>query len=776
VTRAKSGLFGTWGLIAVWVLGASRALAAADAPADAASLYELPYKGPVQVQALIDAGVDVVAFTRDQKLHVSATPDQRSVLERFDPNPRLLRAPGPQIAALDANLGAYRTYNETTVVLQGLQAAHPSLAALSIIGTTIEGRAIYALKVSDNVGVDEPEPEVLIMGCHHARELMSVEMPLHFAEYLLAQYGTDPQVTQLVNGREIWIVPIVNPDGYVFVQNNHIGDSSNWWRKNRRNNGNGTFGVDLNRNYGYNWGYDNIGSSPTPGSAVYRGTAPFSEPETQAVRNLCNARHFTTWLTYHSYGDLLLFPWGYAFDYTTDHEIMLRMGERLAAGTDYLVGNPATGAIYLTNGASDDWGYGEAGTKPRLFGFTPEVNSLAEGGFAPPESLIGPTFAQLLPMNLRLLELAAEPEQVLGPVTPALESVHATPGNQLVLAWTDNVPSDPNPAAMYDLELFKNPGWQAADGAESPSAFVDIQGGVAISTARAFAGTHSYYYGHANNLSSTLALVSPWRVTSDHQTLSCRMWYDIELDFDYAYVEVSTDEGLIWRPIAGNITTQSNPNGSNRGNGITGSSGGWVTATFSLAGYVGQEILLRIHYSTDGGVLGEGLYVDQLGPVPSFEQHATLATGVAGTSFAFTPSSSGDYLYRVRGADAAGDLSRWSPVLEVQVQVPVDILVLPPVETALGRNEPNPFNPSTTIPYTVGARRGDGPHDVDLGLYDALGRRIATLVRGPLPAGHYRAHWDGRTTSGRMAASGTYFARLIVDGDPARVRKLQLLR
>jgi hypothetical protein len=135
-------------------------------------------------------------------------------------------------------------------------ASYPALADTIHIGHAYgpTNRNLTVIKISDNVGVDENEPEVLYMGNHHARELMSVEIPLMFAQYLLQHYGSDPVVTNYVNTREIYIMPTVNPDGLAYVQANHSGASGNWWRKNRRNNGNGTFGVDINRNYSYKWG------------------------------------------------------------------------------------------------------------------------------------------------------------------------------------------------------------------------------------------------------------------------------------------------------------------------------------------------------------------------------------------------------------------------------------------------------------------------------------------------------------------------------------------
>jgi hypothetical protein len=734
---------------------------------------ELPYKGPGQVAAIEARGIEVLARTRAGMLHVYAQQADKAFLAGFGGPIRVL-TPGTDLitAEIDANLGEYRTYSETVARLQGLAGDYPGLVSMFSIGTSIEGRTIWAVKLSDNAAVDEDEPEVLYMGCHHARELMAVEMPLRFFEYLVTGYSGNAQVQQLVDEREIFFVPIVNPDGYVYVQNNHTGDPNGWWRKNRRNNGNGTFGVDLNRNYGYNWGYDNVGSSPSTNSGTYRGTAPFSEPETQAVRDFCAAREIVIWLSYHSYGDLFLYPWGYDHEYTTEHAIYRGIADEITATNAYLGGNPAEGAIYLTNGGSDDWGHADVAARPRIFAFTPEVGYT----FAPPESLIAPTFDLLLPMNLTIAELAANPAQVIGPLPPVLQSVGGTGQGELVLSWSGNVGGDPNPAVGYEIEALKNPGLLAAAGAESDLAFIQLSGGFARSTANAFQGSYSYYSGIADNLSSMLTAAPAFTVTPDIDTLACRMWYAIESDYDYAYVEVSDDGGLIWKPIAGNVTTTYNPWGSNLGHGITGTSPGWVQAAFPLGSYMGQEIRVRIRYDTDGAVLEEGLYVDGLGPVPSWEARTTMSIGSAATSHTFLPGALATYSYRVRAKDADDDWSHWSNALAVDVDNPTSVQPLPPPATRLEANVPNPFNPRTWLPYTVGTAPGSTARRVHLAVHDVQGRRVALLVDAVQEPGHYRVAWDGRADDGRSLPSGHYFARLRVDDLEVQSRKLALLK
>src|SRR6185436_17969157 len=140
------------------------------------------------------------------------------------------------------NFGAYHNLAETMAEMSSYAAAHPSISVLDTIGFSLEGRPLVAIRISDQAGVNQGEPEVLIVGCHHARELMSVELPLYVMRRLLDGAASDPVLATLVAGREIWIVPIANPDGHVYVEDHSGGQSSGWWRKNRRPNSDGTFG------------------------------------------------------------------------------------------------------------------------------------------------------------------------------------------------------------------------------------------------------------------------------------------------------------------------------------------------------------------------------------------------------------------------------------------------------------------------------------------------------------------------------------------------------
>lgn len=724
-------------------------------------------------KALLERGIEILHAYSDGRLDLAVTDEDlrwirslgvdQTLLERID-----LAAP----AALDENLGQYHTYAEMNALMDSLAAAEPTLAAIETIGTSYEGRVIPAMKISDNVAVDEDEPELLIMGCHHSREIMSVEVPLRFARYLLENYGSDPTVTALVDARELWIVPMVNVDGHVYVEQHHEGSAVNWWNKNRRPDD----GVDINRNYGYNWGYDEEGSSSEPYSWQYRGTAPFSESETRAVRDLCVAHYFAISLSYHSYGEEILFPWGYAPINTPDSDLFFSVGYALQGMSGYAVGDAASGEIYITNGDSDDWLYGDVVTKDRVFGFTIELNSYEDGGYAPAESLIAPTCAAMFELNLTAMELAGDPRLDPGPLPPVMNPVAATNSPQYEVSWFDTSSNDGHPAVAYGLAEMKNLAWRL-DSVEAPDNLWMVNG-FTLTTARADVGAYSFYSGRGNLINNAVTMVSVYP-TWFPATLTCCMWYDLETDYDYAYLEGSADDGLNWVTLPGSRTTNENPHEKNRGNGITGSSGGWVTATFDLSSLMGSGngfIVLRFNCATDESYSNEGIYIDCISPVPCFDRISIVGTGSGSTEWPVWPTELGEFTYYVYGIDARGKAGRRSSLAAWQVDDLTGAASTPAV-SRFAQNYPNPFNPRTRFPFSVGTDDAPGGRmaSVSLRLYDVSGRMVAVVKEERLPAGHYSADWNGRGAGGRPLSSGVYFAELRI-GARVFVRKIVLLR
>ena len=743
---------------AVAILAAlASSAAAADVPR---SLYRVPPAKSDVLRRFLRRGVDVAGTGEDGALHVFLSADELAAARSLglDPRPLASRGPlgAPGVVNVPPNLGDYHNYDETVTEMTSYVTAHPSIARMDTIGVSIEGRLILGVKISDNVQTNETEPEVLIVGCHHARELMSVELPLYVMRRLLDGYGTDPVLTNLVDTREIWIVPIVNPDGYVYVQNHTNGSADNWWRKNRRANADGSFGVDLNRNYGFNWGYDNVGSSPTPSSDVYRGAGPFSEPETVALRNFIAAHSFTVSMSFHSYGQLFLFPWGFAAVNTPDHPIFQALGDSVALQNGYRSGNPANDAIYITNGDMDDWAYGDVSTKPRLYGFTFEVNTYEQGGFFPNDNLIPATCALNWGPVLTLLRYADDPRRAKGPARTAPPTFVAS-GGTLNLNWTVPAPDPANPPVRHEVRRIDSV-LRFTDNAESGPADWDTLR-FAWSTARAASPTHTYYSGAFDNRESILTGRASVDVAAGDSVVVNAFW-DLENFYDYWYAEASADGGVTWQFLDGDRATADDPFGNNQGIGITGTSGGaFLRTAFSLAPFAGKQVLVRFRAVTDNTIHGEGLYLDDITPTARYVGTTVTDTGSPATSFAFTPVPNTPVSYQVRAVDGEGHTGVWSDRALYDPNV-TGVETLPAiVRDWLGPNAPNPFNPRTRFRFRVGAGEA-GPYR--LAVYSVSGRLIGVAASGRDDGkGTERSvDWTAREATGRELPSGVYLLRL----------------
>ncbi len=277
------------------------------------------------------------------------------------------------------DFGEYYTFSEMQQEMNQIASQYPNITKLCTLGLSWYNKPILMMKISDNPNSNENEPKGLFTGVHHAREPIGTSICMDFIRWLCQKYNQNDTATFLVNEREIYIVPVVNPDGYVYNEQDPWGN----WRKNQRdNNNNGQFdsnydGVDLNRNYGYMWGYDNNGSSPNPPDETYRGPSAFSEPETQAIKNLCLMRPPQVAINFHSYGNYIITPWGYinAYPPEPDKTIYLAMADTMNNWNGYTYGNAYQTVGYVANGTSDDWMYGEQNQKPKCFAYTFEVGN-----------------------------------------------------------------------------------------------------------------------------------------------------------------------------------------------------------------------------------------------------------------------------------------------------------------------------------------------------------------------------------------------------------------
>jgi len=290
----------------------------------------------------------------------------------------------------------YHPYADIVGYLSGLATNYPSLAQMVNVGTTVEGRTIWGLRIASPT-LPAHAPAVVYFAGVHAREWITVTVPQYLANYLLTQYGIDPVVTDLVNHVEWFLIPSGNPDGYVYTW-----ESDRLWRKNRRDNGNGTFGVDINRNWGYGWGLS--GSSGTPSSLTYRGPYPFSEPETCALRDMFLTHPNTRAQNdLHSYSQLILWPWGYTAQLPDNNAEYQTVGQSMhdlilaVHGLNYNFG-PTYTTIYAASGTSVDWTHGQRG----VFSFSFELRDTGTYGFLLPANQIIPNNEEVLPALLHL--------------------------------------------------------------------------------------------------------------------------------------------------------------------------------------------------------------------------------------------------------------------------------------------------------------------------------------------------------------------------------------
>jgi murein tripeptide amidase MpaA len=325
----------------------------------------------------------------------------------------------------------YHTYDELNAFYDNLIAAYPDFMTKEQIGTSIQGRPIWAFTLTSPVAGEKPALSFNNMA--HAREWISPAMMAYIVERMLLEYGNDPSITAILDKVRFYIAPTMNPDGYIYSW-----DVNRMWRKTRRNNGDGTYGVDWNRNF--STGFGGPGSSGNTSDETYRGPFAFSEPETQALRDfILNHDDIVAHIDFHSYSQLILRPYGYTYDEPVDADEMQSLGEMMADAIFDVHGKvydaePAN-QLYLASGICSDWAYAEGG----VFAWTYELRDTGFYGFTLPADQIIPTgeeiyeavrvLAEYYSLLLRFEYPAGLPQLVMPdtptPVVVAISGVNA---------------------------------------------------------------------------------------------------------------------------------------------------------------------------------------------------------------------------------------------------------------------------------------------------------------------------------------------------------------
>lgn len=568
------------------------------------------------------------------------------------------------------SMGGYFTWNEMKQILDSMVLLYPNLITVKqpLSPQSIEGRDIYFVKISDNPNIDETEPELLYSSLHHAREAASLSQLIFYMWYLLENYTTNADIKATVDNTELFFVPCVNPDGYVHNQTTNP-NGGGMWRKNRRNNGT-DFGVDLNRNYGYNWGFDNSGSSPTSSSDTYRGPSAFSEPETQAMRNFCNTRQFVTALNAHTYSNLLIYPWGYLPSiYTSDSATFVNWGILLTEDSRFLYGTADQTVNYVVNGSSDDWMYGEQTTKPKILAMTPEAGA-ANDGFWPVASRIidicKTTFTQnynlakvagkyaiardaqdkflsgngFIKYNLQRLGLQAGTFTVsIVPIGGDISSVGPPKiysgllQNQIVLdsiSFVLNGGLTPGQTVKYAIavnngaftrldtlsKIYGTPITLVYDNGSSTATNYTVSGSWGLSTTKFVSPpssiTESPAGNYSGNQNKSITLKNPMNLSNAvYAHLQYYTRFELEKDGDKAQIFITTNNGTTWTPLCGRYETSPASFG-----GINpiydGFQDAFVKEDIDLSLYIGQTIKLRFLFNSDPSLNKDGFYFDDL--------------------------------------------------------------------------------------------------------------------------------------------------------------------
>lgn len=586
---------------------------------------------------------------------------------------------------VQSTYGGFYKYNQMLQELDDMAAMYPNLISTKAqIDTflTWENRPIYYVKISNNPTIDNGKPMVLYSAVHHAREPIGMSEVLYYMWYLLENYATNPEVKFLVDNTQMIFVPCINPDGYIHNETTDP-NGGGMHRKNKNPNvGSSNPGVDLNRNYGYQW--NTTGVSADVNNDTYPGTSAFSEPETQAMRWLVQNMPIRAALNAHSYSNLLLYPLGNATSaFAPHHTYFQALSEYMVQYNGYTA--QKSSALYPASGDSDDYMYimdNGVLEKDTIFAMTPEIGS----SFWPASSEIVPLCQGMLFVNLSLAHMVHrlyvvtenDPATIAattgyfhhtvkklgrenGSATVSIEPLLniTTVGSPVVynlatlgsgndsIAFTLNSSIQAGDTIQYVLTTDDGE-WVKRDtiiklfgGAgdtlifENGDALTNWTGGWTTSSTIYYSPSKSITDSPGNYANNTTKIINYATAIdlTDATDASASFYarWDIEKEYDYCQFQVSTDNGATWVAQCGNYTGFStNQNGTIQPQNEPlwdGTKTSWVEEHINLSDYLGQTLQIRFILQSDGGVRKDGFYFDDFKIIAALD---TTTTGNAG--------------------------------------------------------------------------------------------------------------------------------------------------
>ena len=573
------------------------------------------------------------------------------------------------------SMGGYLTYNQVMSEIDSMAVLFPNLITVrSPISTftTYEGRNLYWVRISDNPNINENEPEILYDAVHHAREPMSIQQLIYYMWYLLENYSSNSEVQTIINNTELYFVPFVNPDGFIYNETTYP-NGGGMWRKNRRNHLNGSFGVDNNRNYNYTdgtngsvWGTNGISFNTY--SDVYCGTNAFSEPENQAMKWFVEQHEFRLALNNHSYSHLLLYPFGFDINqYSPDHNTYFAISNLMTSSNN--MDSQLAWELYPASGNSDDFMYGDTIGHAKIFSFTPEIGTGLQG-FWPASSDIDLLCKSMMPLNLKAAHLVGNYAETTdkdlfsfvsvngfilyditryGLQSPANFTVSIIPisnniqnigspnqYNNMSMLQTDfdsisySLSTNILPGDLIEYVIVMNNGLYSFNDTirkvyGTPQVLYSNNGtsisgwnnqffwGTTSSTFQSSPSsiTDSPFGNYDNNTNNTISLSNSVSLNNSVAAYAS-FWakWDIEDNWDYVQFEVSDNNGMTWVPQCG-IYTEEGAVDQDMGQPVyDGLQSNWVREIINLSDYLNQDILVRFKIITDGANTYDGFYFD----------------------------------------------------------------------------------------------------------------------------------------------------------------------
>ncbi len=716
-----------------------------------------------EIKMLKKSGVSYDITIDDWQSHYEKMQKQNYV------SPEIMQTDAYTIShSIYGTMGGHLKWEEAIAKLDSMRQQYPTLVSVKwSIGNSYENRAMWTIRVTKNPDAPTGRPEVWLNGVTHAREPMGMMNVFYYIYWLLENYNIDPVATYILNNREIYFTPFINPDGFYYNQTTNP-NGGGMWRKNRKPQGTAT-GTDLNRNFGtWNfWNSTNGGSSTSQSSDTYRGPYPFSEPETQVFKNFFNSRNIKVALDYHTYGNYLIKPYAWCDPTPTpDDAIFNEYGNDIVADNHFTFGTPYQTVNYYVRGGDLDWCYSNdsTGHSDHRFVMTPEVGT---SGFYATQAEIIPYSQMCMYMNIYMtmaagpfvgiksetlnkatyvqgesgtfkvvyrnkglsnavnvkVELIPQTTYLTIPVQvftkPSLNSfvsdsatfnftIGATcPNNGVVKARLKLKQNDT--VTVYDkmINIFVGTGYTILrDSAENGTANFPTMTNWSIVTNKYLSPTHSFK-GACTNYGVNQMISVPLNVSTYPSIyLSWYQKYALEAGYDYGFVDVSSNNGSTWSRLA-------TFNGKD--------SATWKLQSFDITPYVygSSNMLVRFRDSCDSNTNWDGWYVDNINVTA----------------------------YQIVPTDIGGNLSGM------------------PTRFELSQNYPNPFNPSTQIKFSV-PKEGF----VNIKVFDVLGREVRTLVNEVKKPGYYSVDFDGANLS-----SGFYFYRMETSSY-VETKKMMLLK